>query len=185
MNFTQIVINNFNNNQLHDPLIPNWLFNDEIRSIVYIRIPYCLKNEHESKKFLIKLTNFTNDRFDFRIIWETKKLRSLFPLKDKVPHTSTVIYEGECSCGAVYIGETNRIVSIRFDEHNDIRKKSEPAKHLFINSTHHFNWRIICSAPSLLRKRKILEAFHIMKKNPSLNNKKDIPTLNLFRHGIT
>ena len=41
-----------------------------------------------------------------------------------------MIYEGECSCQESYIGETVRNVEIRWQEHEDTQKDSEPAKHL-------------------------------------------------------
>ena len=36
------------------------------------------------------------------------------------------MYEGKCNCGENYIGETGRNVTIRWDEHSDIDKHSEP-----------------------------------------------------------
>ena len=40
------------------------------------------------------------------------------------------MYEGTCSCGTNYIGITDRNASLRFDEHNNPKKNSEPAKHI-------------------------------------------------------
>ena len=51
-------------------------------------------------------------------------------MKDKASHVSSVVYEGKCNCGKNYIGETGRNVTVRWDEHSDIGKNSEPAKHL-------------------------------------------------------
>ena len=62
-----------------------------------------------------------------------RKVQSLFPLKDKVQHLSCVIYKGICSCGEAYVEEAIRICKIRWDEHNDVNKNSEPAKHLARN----------------------------------------------------
>ena len=50
-------------------------------------------------------------------------------MKDKANHDSSVVYEGKCSCCKDYIGETGRNVSVRSDEHSDVGKNSEPAKH--------------------------------------------------------
>ena len=45
---------------------------------------------------------------------KTRKIRSLFPLKDKNDYKSCVIYKGDSSsCGSRYIGETKRNVEIR------------------------------------------------------------------------
>ena len=62
----------------------------------------------------------------------TRKNKSLFLLKDRTEHKSYVIYEGTCSCGNSYIGETIRNANVRWDEHNPINGNSEPSKHLLI-----------------------------------------------------
>ena len=112
-------------------------------------------------------------------------MRSLFPLKDKNLHPSCKIYEGECSCGELYIGETIRNVEIRWAEHQNIKGSSEPAKHLKENTTHSFTWHILSSAPKNNRLRKNLEALFIAVKRPSLNEQIEFNTLNLFRNGVT
>ena len=64
-------------------------------------------------------------------VLETEKtfdLSSLFSLKDKNPHKSHVIYEGECSCGENYVGETMRNLEVRITEHSNICHTSEPAR---------------------------------------------------------
>ena len=118
-------------------------------------------------------------------MWETRKIRSLFPLKDRVKHKSCVIYEGTCSCGHKYIGETKRIAEIRFNEHNNPTKNSEPAKHLRENLDHSFEWKIITTAPREFLKRRILEAFFYSKFKPELNDQLESQKLMLFKHGIT
>ena len=89
-------------------------------------------------------------------------------------------YEGKCSCGFSYIGETKRNVDVRFKEHCDIRRKSEPAKHLHRNPLHTFDWKVISKAPMLTMKRKILEAYHIMSKRPVLSKNIELPSLTIF-----
>ena len=69
------------------------------------------------------------------ITWKTRNIRSLFPLKDKNDYKSCVIYKGDCSCGSRYIGETKRNAEVRWNEHNNPTKSSEPSKHLRSNST--------------------------------------------------
>ena len=63
----------------------------------------------------------------------------LFPLKDKVQHLNCVIFQGICSCGEVYVGETIRNCKIRCDEYNDVNKNFEPAKHLARITEHKFS----------------------------------------------
>ena len=53
-----------------------------------------------------------------------------------------MIYKGTCSCGEIYIGETTRNASVRWEEHNNSTKKSKPAKFLKQNLYHIFNWVI-------------------------------------------
>ena len=106
-------------------IIPSWLFED--RKTLIIRLPYCETNEKEVWRFTNKLSVFTNDKYIFRVVWETKKIRSLFPLKDKNKWPSCTIYEGVCSCGETYIGETDRNCNVRWSEHDIPCEKSEPS----------------------------------------------------------
>ena len=180
--FIKSVIKQFN--EPPDPEeIPYWLFED--RRTVLIRLPFCESNEKDSKSFIKRLETFTRDKYIFKIIWTTKKIRSLFPLKDKNQHRSSVIYEGTCTCGEKYIGETIRNTDIRWTEHNTPSAKSEPAKHLQNNTTHKFAWKIISSAPRQQNKRELLEALYITKMKPGLNEQIESDILKLFRHGLT
>ena len=136
-------------------------------------------------KFIKRLESFTKEMYKFTIVWKTKKIRSLFPIKDKVKHNSNVIYEGTCTCGDKYIGETKRNAEIRFKEHNSSSGKSEPSKHLLQNLTHSIDWKILCKAPRDNKKRKILESYFICKFKPNINDQLDIRFLRLFRNGVT
>ena len=92
------MINDFENKE-HDPMIPNYFFNDfESKPIVLIDVTFCNKNEKVSKQLLKKLNVFTKEKCDFRIVWKTKKVKQLFPLKEKNPYLLYKIYEGVCSC---------------------------------------------------------------------------------------
>ena len=124
--------------------------------------------------------------YKFNVVWNTKKIKSLFNYKDKVVHVSCCIYRGVCTCGADYIGETVRNARLRWDEHdNGTDKKSECAKHLKDNYTHEFEWSVLSLAPKSTFKRKILEAYYIKKLSPILNNQLNSDILTLFRNGIT
>ena len=109
-------------------------FFDIPKSFILIELPFCENNEIKSKHFLKKFHRFAQDRFEVVIKWKTRQVKILFPLKNKS------IYKGTCSCGETYIGETIRNALLRWDEHNDPTKKSEPAKHLKNNFNHVFNW---------------------------------------------
>ena len=84
-------------------------------------------------------------------------------------HQSSKIYQGKCSCGETYVGETKRNVKIRFVEHSHPSGKSEPARHVNNNPDHQFTWSLICSAPLHNRTRKNLEASIIALLKPKLN----------------
>ena len=183
--FVEAVIREFlhKDDPENEVLIPEWLFDDRVTK--YLRLPYCESNEQLSKLFLQRLDMFTEHKFKFIVIWETRKIRSLFPLKDRVLHRSCVIYEGVCSCGKKYVGETRRIAKIRFDEHDNTKKNSEPSKHLKKYNGHAFEWKIIATATRAQLKREILEAFYIAKYKPEINDQVQSHKLLLFRHGIT
>ena len=77
------------------------------------------------------MQTFTNVKVRFNVIWNTRKIQSLFNNKDKVQHLSCVIYKGVFFCGADYIGETIRNVKLRCNEHESgIDKNSECFKNI-------------------------------------------------------
>ena len=119
------------------------------------------------------------------ITWKTTNIRSLFPLKDKNHYKSCVIYKGDCSCGSRDIGETKRNAEVRWNEHNNPTKSSEPSKHLRSNINHYFRWVVISNAPKNARTRKNLEASYIALEKPDLNRQKESGRLVLFSNCIT
>ena len=123
-------INNFNNID-KELMIPRWLF-DERKPIV-INLPFSSKNEHFSKKFCEKLEFYANGEVKFNIIWSTRKIKSLFEIKDNVKHLSCVACHGICSCGNNYISEIIRNVVTRIHEHEQ-PKNSESLFHQAIKS---------------------------------------------------
>ena len=153
-----------------------------------MRLPFCPKNEEISRTFLKNLDNFTRGKYRFKVIWITRNIRSLFPLKDRVEHVSCVIYQGTCSCDENYIGETVRIASTRWLEHDNptsTSQNSDPAKHLLENPTHRFTWKVLTSAPQNYLKRLIIEAYYIAQKKPKINTQTIPKVLFLFRNGVT
>ena len=90
-----------------------------------------------------------------------------------------------CSCQESYIGETVRNVEIRWQEHEDTQKDSEPAKHLKNNPTHSFTWKALPPASSIRRIRQNMEASMIALKLPSLNERVESKKLLLFGNGVT
>ena len=96
-----------------------------------------------------------------------------------------VIYKGDCSSGSRYIGETKCNKKVRWKEHNNPTKNSEPSKHLRSNINHYFTWAVISIAPKNAKTRKNLEASNIALWKPDFNEQKDFERLVLFRNGVT
>ena len=185
--FIMSVINDFNkkiSNKDDDYIIPPDFF-DIPKQKLLIELPYCPQNELVAKSFLKRLSNFADNKYDFIIIWKTRKMRSLFPLKDRNMHRSCVIYKGVCSCGSSYVGETKRNTLTRWNEHDTPNGNTVPSKHLVANEHHWFTWSILSTAPSNLFKRKILEAFYISIHKPDINEQMKSQKLHLFVGGVT
>ena len=180
--FINSVITTFNSER-EEQIIPWWLFDD--RKEVYFQLPFCQRNEREVYNIIKRLLLFSNNKVKFKYYWKTRKIRSLFPLKDRVNHASNVIYKGTCSCNESYIGETKRNAEIRWKEHCSNKGNSEVGEHLLKNSGHKITWEIISKAPNSTKKRKILETYYIRKFKPTINEQLDIKFTQLFKNGIT
>ena len=137
---------------------------------VLIELPYCSENERQSKHFIRKLKSFLNTECTIFVKWGTKKIKSLFNLKSRKPYPSCKIYEGACSCGISYIGETKRNTHVRWGEHNNPQGKSEPSQHLYNTPSHKFMRRVLLNASQNTRIRKNLEASEVASRNTHLNN---------------
>ena len=103
--------------------------------LIILRLLFSESNEKVTKSLVKKLVIFTNNKCKFNIVWNTRNIRLLFQSKDNDEHYSCVIYEGNCSFGENYVGESVRNVVLRWFEYEDPNKQSEPAKHLEI-----FSW---------------------------------------------
>ena len=106
-------------------------------------------------------------------------------IKNYWKFTKSKVYEGTCSYDKTYIGETKRNASVRWEEHNNPTKNSEPAKHLKNNTDHVFNCVILCMASKNYKVRRNLGASYIALLRPTLNEQKDFEILTLFRNGVT
>ena len=83
--FVYSIIDNFDGGK-GNLIIPQWLF--EERKVFTIHPPFSQSNESFMKTFISKLNYFANEKCKFNVVWNTKKVQSLFPLKDKVNHDS-------------------------------------------------------------------------------------------------
>ena len=78
-----------------------------------------------------------------------------------------------------------RNVEVRWSEHNNPKKVSNPSKHIKDNVDHTFHWSVLARAPTNTSQRKVLEAYYIVLEKPTLNDQLEPGRLNLFRNGVT
>ena len=76
--FINSVINNFQekSEETDDYIIPPG-FSDVPKKVVLVDISYCPKNEEFLKRFIKKFDIFTDNKYDIRIKWITKKVKQL------------------------------------------------------------------------------------------------------------
>ena len=137
------------------------------------------------KQIICKLEEYTNYKIKFRYSWKTRKLPSLFTLKDPIVHKANVIYKGTCTCKEFFAGGTKRNSEVQQNQHCSLKKSSEVGDHLSINPDHNITWEMMAKTPAQTFKRKILEGFYISQLKRTLNSQKDIKITRLFRNGIT
>ena len=152
-----------------------------------IRVPFCEKNEKIARQFLQKLNEFTGKNYIFTIVWITRKIKTLFKIKDEIKHKANVVYKGTSQTNPEdsYIGETKLIAQERWKQHEDANHDSAPSKYLRENVNDEFNWEILSISSSNWLNRKIHEALFIQKQKPTLNRQIEHKKLLLFRNGVT
>ena len=94
----------YNSNTQDGYIIPPDFF-DIFKLLVLAEIQSCSRNETLSKRFINKFHELTNNSYEIRIKWITKKVKQLFKPKSRNPHPPCVICEGVCACEQRYIGE--------------------------------------------------------------------------------
>ena len=86
------------------------------------------------KKSLLSLISTAYPQVELKVIFRTTcRIADLFRYKDCIPKRlkSYVVYGVYCTdCNASYIGKTKRHLSIRYNEHTDIRKPTAVTEHL-------------------------------------------------------
>ena len=113
---------------------------------------------------------------DIKLVFSSFKIGNLFGVKDPVPDglRSRVVYKFVCAgCNACYVGETCRHFSTRVREH----LVSDRASHIFKHLKDSPHCRALCSEDNFHVldhasngfQLKIIEAIHIQKQQPSLN----------------
>ena len=149
-----------------------------------VEIPFCKLNKKRKSIFRKRFNYFTNDSFDLNVVGKTKKVKSLFPLKDKNFHPSS-----KFSMAYVH-PEKNTLQrpqqKFLYVMMNIISPLlSQKQLHLEKRNDHCFTWTISCNAPSNTRTRKNIEAFSVAIMRRILNEKIDSDALILSRNGVT
>ena len=85
------------------------------RKTVYFQLPLRKTNERKIKSIVTKLEEFTHKKIKFIYHSKTKKVKSLFPIKDRIKHKANIVYKGSCSCNESCIAK--RYAEIRWKEH--------------------------------------------------------------------
>ena len=150
-------------------IIPPSFFDKE-KSFSLIDVPFCEKNKNKSKDFIKNFYHVTIGQFRISIYWITKKVKSLFPLKDKNIFPTYKIYHGLCSCKKKYIGESKHNSATRWGEHNNCTRDSEPPRHWNKTIRHSYNWIILANSSNHARTRKNFEAISTALLRPSLSD---------------
>ena len=107
-------LNKENDHKIIDFITPPGFFDVRL-PVILIEVLYCDKNEVASKQFIKTFNKFTNDKYDIRIKWLTRKSKTLFKLKDPCIHPACNVYKGVCIRGETYIRETIRNVAHKME----------------------------------------------------------------------
>jgi hypothetical protein len=141
----------------------------------FIVLPFVNRKADDYAKRLKKLVSDNFQQVDFNVAFKSPRtIGDLFPYKDQTKNKtdqSLVVYKINCiTCGAEYIGKTERILKYRLKEHqND--KKSACHDHITKNPTHqmdYVNVEIIDRASSDFKLR-MKELLCILARKPELN----------------
>jgi len=142
----------------------------------FIVLPY---SNYKVDEFARRLTRLVNDTFplvDMKVAFKApNEIGKLFPFKDNIKETqmqSLVVYKIRCAtCGAEYIGKTERILAHRIKEHNNAKSDSAIQMHKKEHPTHEIdatNSEILDRADNNF-KLMLKEMLHINKLKPVLN----------------
>ena len=135
-----------------------------------------------------QLKKILPDDINTMISYKSTKLSTKFPVKDKTDfqHKNNLVYHSKCPSQRYrenYIGETNRRIVERIQDHNNRDKNSHLLKHAREKGHTHVwenDFKILGNNYQSNIKRKISESLYIRQLKPILNvHEKSIP-LHLF-----
>ena len=135
------------------------------------------------------LVNVLPEGHTTKIVYSGKKLGSYFNIKNqtKMQHQNGLIYYTECpenECMENYVGETERRLQERVDEHGGKDNKSHALKHTYESGHKGVSINDFKVLKKVFKnhkmKRKISEALLIKKIKPTLNKQENSVPLMLF-----
>ena len=120
-------------------------------------------------------------------MWQSRKIKTLFKIKDDIKHKANIIYKGTSTSNPqeTYIGETKLIAEERWKRHEDPNHDSAPSKYLKKNKHDTLVWEILSISSANDTKRKIHEALFIDKYKPTINKQIKHKKLIIFKNGVT
>jgi hypothetical protein len=141
----------------------------------FLKLPYVSRR---CEDFVFRLKGTVNDYYpqvDFNVAFQSPMtIGKMLPFKDNIKNIqerSLVVYSLKCdTCGAEYIGKTERILCHRIKVHMN-NSSSALKQHLETNTDHHIdfeNVKILDSAENDTKLR-IKELLHILSRGPELN----------------
>ena len=144
----------------------------------FIVLPFVNKEAEEFGRRLNNLVTKSYPQVKFNIAFQPPMtIGSMFPFKDTVKtnnHKSLVVYKIRCeTCGAEYIGKTERILQYRINEHKSLAKSNKSATklHTTNNPGHQMDYEnveIIDQANNNL-KLKVKKLLRIIQSKPDIN----------------
>ena len=102
----------------------------------YYKLPYLGSVSKKCQQELRNLSKAYCKDLLIKLVFTPFKIGSMFSTKDQIPYAqkSFVVYKFSCAgCGTSYIGETQRHITTRINEHLKSDKNSHIYKHLVNN----------------------------------------------------
>ena len=141
---------------------------------ISLQLPYLGSASNNTRQ---ELRNFIRHKavvnVKLRCFQNTRKLQSWFSVKDRqsLLNRYNVVYKLTCSCGASYIGQTQRNLINRIEEHRT-SLSSSVCRHLQANPDHRVDFHNPnpeVTGSDNWRRLQILESLLIQEHKPELN----------------
>jgi len=129
--------------------------------------------EKELRNFFRK---YLKEFAQLSLIHRTHTIGDHFKYKDKQAHLErcNVVYKLKCSCGNSYIGQTQRNLKFRLEEHNPLKsnhQNTDVVKHLYSHPDHFVDFKNPEILASAFNHRELLikETLLIQEQQPEIN----------------